>query len=220
MPSDHPLARLETLALVGIGGFAGANLRYLAAELAPGLPGTLVANVLGSFALGFVLYEAIYTDLVAAEARTVISTGFLSSFTTYSTFALQTAGASPPWLVANVLANYGLGFGAVLLGRRLAAGVAARAGADATDDDPAAMRTPGAALASPHDGLLTPPRDGAIASPADEIVHPSRGDAGGSHPAISADGGVDDRDDAVDDLEDPPDDERSQGDSDTGGGGE
>jgi CrcB protein len=214
MSSDHSLARFEALALVGIGGFAGANLRYLAAELAPGLPGTLAANVLGSFALGFVLYESIYTDLLAAEARTVLSTGFLSSFTTYSTFALQTAGASPPWMAANVLANYGLGFGAVLLGRRLAAGLATRAGTDVTDDDPPeATQTPAVARASPHDGLLTPPRDDAAAPPADGAFHPSYDDRGGRPLAVSADGGVDD-------LADPPVDERGRGDSPTGGEGE
>jgi CrcB protein len=132
MARDHPLARFETLVLVGIGGFAGSNLRFFVADLAPGLPGTLLANALGSLALGFVLYEALHTDLIASEARTVIATGFLSSFTTYSTFALQTAGASLPWMAANVLANYGLGFGGVLLGRRLALAV-----------DPAPAGTPG-----------------------------------------------------------------------------
>ncbi|MFB6131215.1 MAG: CrcB family protein [Salinigranum sp.] len=117
---SHPLVRLETLTLVAIGGFAGANLRYFVGLLVPGLGGTLVANVAGSFLLGFVLYEAIYTGFLAVETRAVLSTGFLSSFTTYSTFALQTSGAGPALMIGNVLANYALGFGGVLVGRALA----------------------------------------------------------------------------------------------------
>ena len=58
--------------------------------------------------------------MLAAETRAVVATGFLSSFTTYSTFALQSAQAPPAWLVANVVANYALGFAGVLLGRSIA----------------------------------------------------------------------------------------------------
>jgi CrcB protein len=122
--TEHALARLETVVLVAIGGFAGANLRYFVGGVVPGAAGTLVANVAGSFVLGFVLYEAIYTGILSGETRAVVSTGFLSSFTTYSTFALQTAQAGGPIaMVANVLANYGLGFAGVLAGRALARGV-------------------------------------------------------------------------------------------------
>jgi len=125
MPSEHahPLVRVESLVLIAIGGFAGSNLRFLAGTLVPGLGGTLLVNALGSFALGFVLYETMYSGVLAGETRAVVSTGFLSSFTTYSTFALQSAQASPTVLVGNVLANYALGFAGVLAGRALARGV-------------------------------------------------------------------------------------------------
>ncbi|MFB6184634.1 MAG: CrcB family protein [Haloarculaceae archaeon] len=116
----HPLVRAESIALIAIGGFAGANLRYFAGFLFAGLAGTLVVNALGSLALGFVLYETLYSGVLAAETRAVVSTGFLSSFTTYSTFALQSAQAAPALLVGNVLANYALGFTGVLVGRALA----------------------------------------------------------------------------------------------------
>ncbi|QAU14501.1 chromosome condensation protein CrcB (plasmid) [Halorubrum sp. BOL3-1] len=116
----HPLVRLESVALIAIGGFAGSNLRYFTGFLLPGMQGTLVVNALGSFALGFVLYETIYSGTLASETRAVISTGFLSSFTTYSTFALQSAQAAPIWLIVNVVANYALGFTGVLVGRSLA----------------------------------------------------------------------------------------------------
>jgi len=117
---SHPLVRIESVALIAIGGFAGSNLRYFTSFLLPGMQGTLVVNALGSFALGFVLYETIYSGILASETRAVVSTGFLSSFTTYSTFALQSAQAAPIWLIVNVVANYALGFTGVLVGRSLA----------------------------------------------------------------------------------------------------
>jgi len=115
----HPLRRVEALALVAIGGFAGSNLRYLVDSLVGGLPATLAVNAAGSFALGFVLYEAVRSDVLAPETRSVLATGFLSSLTTYSTFALQSVQSTPGWLLANVVANYTLGFAGVLAGRAL-----------------------------------------------------------------------------------------------------
>lgn len=144
--SDHPLVRAETVVLVAVGGFAGANARWVLANAVPAptsvlsdpagtwlalagaapwvagvdpaLIGTLFANVTGAFALGFVLYEAMGSGLLSPASRTALATGFLSSYTTYSTFAVESALAGSPALLAgNVLANYGLGFLAVLLGR-------------------------------------------------------------------------------------------------------
>lgn len=119
--SDHPLVRAETVALVAVGGFAGANARWALAGVAPGLAGTLVANVTGAFALGVVLYDALGSDLLRPAARAALATGFLSSYTTYSTFVVESALAATPLLLAgNVIANYALGFTAVLLGRAAA----------------------------------------------------------------------------------------------------
>ncbi|AGB36099.1 fluoride efflux transporter FluC [Natronococcus occultus] len=119
--TDHPLVRLETLALIAIGGFAGSNLRFFTLGLLSDVLAVLVVNVVGSFLLGFVVYEAQYTGVVDRKARLVFTTGFLSSLTTYSTFAVQTAIAAEPWLLVGiVVANYGLGFTGVLVGRELA----------------------------------------------------------------------------------------------------
>lgn len=119
--SDHPLRTLEAVVLIAIGGFAGSNLRYFVARVLPGAGGTLLVNVAGSFALGFILYEALYSNIITERARLVLTTGFLSSLTTYSTFALQTALlGSPIWMLANVLVTYALGFSGVLAGRALA----------------------------------------------------------------------------------------------------
>ena len=124
MTEPHPSpARPQAVALVAVGGFVGANLRHLVAGILPGLPGTLLANVLGSLALGFVVSEAVAAGGIGRRARLLVSTGVLSSFTTYSTFALQSAEAGPALLAANVVASYTLGFAAALAGRSLARSV-------------------------------------------------------------------------------------------------
>ena len=120
MTESHPLLTVETVVLIGIGGFAGSNLRYFVGSLVPGLQGTLIVNAVGSFALGFLLYEAMHLGVLSDETKVAAATGFLSSFTTYSTFAVETA-LTPQWAVANVLASYVLGFGGVLLARRAVA---------------------------------------------------------------------------------------------------
>lgn len=119
---SHALARAEPLVLIAVGGFAGAAARYaLAVSLPTAFPwGTLAANALGSFALGLVLYEAHFAGALSAETRLVVGTGFLSSFTTYSTFAAEMAALAPPVAAANLAANYGLGLVGVVCGRWLA----------------------------------------------------------------------------------------------------
>ncbi|MDG5777811.1 fluoride efflux transporter CrcB [Haloarculaceae archaeon H-GB2-1] len=119
---SHALERAEPLVLIGVGGFVGAILRYSVAQALPSsFPlGTLAVNVLGSFALGILLYEARLVGALSAETRLVVGTGFLSSFTTYSTFAVETSRLAPQLAVANVGLNYALGFAAVVLGRAVA----------------------------------------------------------------------------------------------------
>ena len=122
----HALRRLEPVVLIAVGGFAGAILRQaITAGLPNAVLGTLVVNALGSFALGIVLYEKRLANLLSTETRLIVGTGFLSSFTTYSTFAVQTAGLSPAWAVGNILANYALGVAGVLAGRAVSRGLVA-----------------------------------------------------------------------------------------------
>jgi CrcB protein len=97
--------------LVALGGFLGATSRYLLGTVVAGAGGTLLANVLGSLAL------ALAVGLVrSTRLRFFLATGLLSSFTTYSTFAVETATLGPTLGAANVAANYALGFAAALLG--------------------------------------------------------------------------------------------------------
>jgi CrcB protein len=118
--TDSPsLHQLKSALFVAVGGFTGAVLRYAVTVALPGgFPwGTLAVNVAGSFALGALLFEARLTGRLGRRARLLVGTGFLSSFTTYSTFAAETAALSPTLVVANVGANYAVGFAAVLAGR-------------------------------------------------------------------------------------------------------
>lgn len=129
MPDGHSLATVETYALVALGGFAGANARYVVDGALPALPATLAVNVVGSALLGFLLFEEAYLGVFSGPMRTAVGTGFLSSLTTYSTFAVQTYRSAPLVAAGNVTANYALGIAGVLLGRHVALALARRADA-------------------------------------------------------------------------------------------
>jgi CrcB protein len=104
---------LGAVALVAAGGFVGAVLRYLLAVGLRGPVGTFAANVLGSFALGLAV-----TVVADRRVRLFLATGLLSSFTTYSTFAVETTQLGLELGAANVLVTYGVGLLAALLGLR------------------------------------------------------------------------------------------------------
>ncbi|WP_144905220.1 CrcB family protein [Halobellus captivus] len=97
--------------LVALGGFLGAAGRYLVGTLATGPTGTLLVNVAGSFALALAVRAVDSTRL-----RFFLMTGLLSSFTTYSAFAVETTSLGLTFGLANVAANYALGFTAAFLG--------------------------------------------------------------------------------------------------------
>lgn len=80
---------------ITVGGAAGALGRYwlsgwIQAVFAGVFPlGTLTVNVLGSLLLGFGM-QAMEALPVSAAVRTMITIGFLGSFTTFSTFSYET----------------------------------------------------------------------------------------------------------------------------------
>jgi CrcB protein len=81
---------------VGLGGFLGANTRYLlggwiAERLGISFPyGTFVINVTGSFILGLFLAFAQERPWVAPAARLLFAVGFVGAYTTFSTFEYET----------------------------------------------------------------------------------------------------------------------------------
>lgn len=87
---------IAKLAMVAAGGAIGAVLRLLAVSLAaraaPGFPwGTLVVNVVGSFAMGL-LAVWLMERAPGAWGRYApfLMTGVLGGFTTFSAFSLDT----------------------------------------------------------------------------------------------------------------------------------
>lgn len=86
--------------LVGIGGAVGALLRYVVYELTPnrGYPlATLIVNVVGSFALGVVIFAG-----MGEGALLFVGVGVCGAFTTYSTFAVDTVRL---WEEGNIRAS-------------------------------------------------------------------------------------------------------------------
>lgn len=120
MTTVERVRTVEILFLVAVGGFAGASLRHVVSLAVPGLGGTFVANVAGCLALGVLAYEAELVGAVAEETGYVAATGFLSSFTTYSTFALEAVQSPTLVGVGYVVSTYAVGFAAVLVGRGIA----------------------------------------------------------------------------------------------------
>jgi CrcB protein len=124
---------MRAMLLVAGAGAAGAVARYavaLAAERTWGghfAFGTLLVNVLGCLALGFLLEVERGSDLVTHSVRLLVAVGFLGAFTTFSTFGYETLryvqDGSPHLALLNVAANLTLGLLAVWLGVGLARAV-------------------------------------------------------------------------------------------------
>ena len=93
------------LILIGIGGFFGAIARYLIATSTAPLASTLIVNIAGSFLLGLLMYANEYTGRFSPKTRYFAATGFLGSFTTFSTFAVQSFSLPAGILVLNVGLN-------------------------------------------------------------------------------------------------------------------
>jgi CrcB protein len=119
--------------LVGIGGFAGAVLRFavgvfVASRYGLRFPyGTFFINVTGSFLIGLVMVLLARTT-ASAYWRYLIPIGFIGGYTTFSTFEYETLRAIQDGQVLsgllNVVLSVAVGFIAVwagaVLGRVLA----------------------------------------------------------------------------------------------------
>ena len=112
--------------LLAVGALAGTFLRYkiVSAPLWLGaLPlNVLAINVLGSFALGVFSIVTLSWNL-DPKYSLLVAIGFCGSFTTMSSFALESSNLLDYKQFSifglNILANVGLSLGAVILGRVL-----------------------------------------------------------------------------------------------------
>jgi CrcB protein len=113
--------------LVGLGGFIGANTRFVVARLVGGLfetkfpLGTFVINVSGSFLLGVLGTLVSQKVMPTSESmRLALGVGFLGAFTTFSTFEFETHALfdDGSWLTAttNMFASLLVGLLAVRAG--------------------------------------------------------------------------------------------------------
>ena len=117
---------MRSLLLVGMAGGLGAMARFgvaIWAERNWGAEfafGTLLVNVTGCLALGFLLELERGTEFVTHPMRLLVAVGFLGAFTTFSTFGYETLrflqNGATQTAVLNVAANLVLGLAAVWLG--------------------------------------------------------------------------------------------------------
>lgn len=106
--------------LVGTGGFVGAVLRYAVSGIVQQSTGssefpfgTVVVNVSGCLAIGFLAGVAETRQLLSADVRLFLLIGMLGSFTTFSTFGYETLALLRDGALlraaANVTLQVGLG---------------------------------------------------------------------------------------------------------------
>ena len=119
---------MTNILLVGIGGFFGSILRYLAsgyvqqASKSVDFPfGTLAVNLIGCFVIGFLAQLAEARGVFTSEARLFVFVGILGGFTTFSSFGNETLNLARDSQMLGALANIGanviIGLAAVWLGR-------------------------------------------------------------------------------------------------------
>lgn len=117
-----PRRSATDLLAVAAGGGAGTAARYGIAQVVPVTAGalpwaTLLVNVTGSFLLGLAVALLLERPGVPAWVRPLLATGFLASYTTYSTFAVE----------ANALLSDRPVLAAAYIGLAVVTGVAAAA---------------------------------------------------------------------------------------------
>ena len=114
---------------IAAGGALGAPARYGVGQLLPTTAGafpwsTFVVNITGSFALGVVLAVLVRRLPGRQLVRPFVATGFLGAYTTYSTFAVETAvlgkDGHAAMAAAYVGASLAVGLAAVTAGMWLA----------------------------------------------------------------------------------------------------
>jgi len=118
------------LVLIAVGGALGSVLRYLIQGWTQALTGkgavgtfplgTLLVNVTGCLAIGFLFTLFTGPYVVREEYRVGILVGILGGYTTFSSFALETlnlTGAGQPlWAILNITASVIVGLLACWLG--------------------------------------------------------------------------------------------------------
>ena len=122
---------MQEILWVGVGGFAGAVLRYLTNGMVQRwtansrLPhGTMAVNIIGCLVIGLLSHLADTRGILNTQLRLLILIGFLGAFTTFSTFGDETLSlfqdAKGGVALLNIGAHLLLGLVAVWGGQGLA----------------------------------------------------------------------------------------------------
>ena len=87
--------KIDTYLAIGIGGFIGAVLRAYTAGVINhafkhNIPfGTMAVNLIGSFILGILIGLIQYQIIQNPYLKSLLTTGMMGAFTTFSTFAIE-----------------------------------------------------------------------------------------------------------------------------------
>ena len=103
--------KFDTMLVIGIGGFIGAVLRAYTAGVVNNtikhdIPfGTLSVNLIGSLLLGIFIGAIQYGSIQNPYLKSLLTTGMMGAFTTFSTFAVESF-----FLIKNGLIIEGLSY--------------------------------------------------------------------------------------------------------------
>lgn len=111
------IATLQAILMVALGSALGGTLRYAVSgfvgrRIGETFPwGTLVVNVSGAFTIGLLAATVFARQPDHGSGWHLLVTGVLGSYTTVSSFSLQTLALAREGEVSRALANIGLSLG-------------------------------------------------------------------------------------------------------------
>ena len=131
--STTPPRHASVLLAIAIGGALGAPARYEVAQLIPVTPGTFPwatfwTNISGAFVLGVFLTVVLERLPPTRFIRPFFGIGFLGAYTTFSTFAVETAklvkdghvALGVGYTLVSIAVGLAVAYLGILLGRALA----------------------------------------------------------------------------------------------------
>ncbi|MDR2605989.1 MAG: CrcB family protein [Oscillospiraceae bacterium] len=124
---------MSNVLAVGLGGFVGANLRYLLTKIIPATGislATLTANVVAGLLIGVIVGLDGSAFALPPKWKLLVNTGLLGGLSTFSTFSMETVALFSAGKyalgAANAALNLGLSIGGVIVGTAIVGAVSGR----------------------------------------------------------------------------------------------